>query len=1254
MSDESEELRRLREALGIKADLVEEEKRAAEEELRVRHGITAKLDEHGKIEAGTLTALDLGAKRRGKLEQQINSELEKILGKDQALQNRKQVLYEKELENYGYFIDDQNNLTKQLSKQNVDLDKEQKKVLERLRKEGVDEERAKAKKAEVQKAQDEFGNNLAKGLMDVTKGLGNFATGLASGNTNFTSLNPLIDIVANSLASLAKAIPFVGEAIAGVTKAAAEGAKFVLELMDKNLKAFQELGNAGALVADGMSGVSRQFIMSGMSLEGFKTAIKENAADLAQWGKTVGGGSEKFTKAVGMLTKDGGPLAEAGLELRKLGMTADDIGKASAGFLSQELRLGRARNMTEEQLAKGTAKYAQELDALQKVTGLSKEDLIKQRNEQLADSRFSASMDVIAEENAAGAEAIKQFALTIKDPELKRGFMDLTSGANTDAAKKALRVMGDTVPDVIEKLKNSKPEELAKNFDQAQTMMKNGAKQAIDTFGKETFALMPDTKVLGSYSSLRDIQNQNNVSLEEALEIQKKQKAAAGDLTDTTVRAQQNMERMGQEVWKMGIVALPYASKAVDAFTRSMVDLMKYINKILGKDPTDGLSNNVEDSKALQKQQEVMDDNIIAQKELKDAILLLKKAQTDPNKTDKDKAELQKAVDAAKEKANKTQLAEEEANKQSQITYAKKMEQHYAMQQELAVINKERRGKGQEAYLNTDQAKAGGHKFKAEADSAPSSSKGAAAPYNAARDSQAANPTTTTQLADAGLKLKKGDVQADGAHVDPKLIDIAKEVQATIPGFRQFTGFNDQYHNEKAPGSLHKKGQAFDFVLAEKPSKEQGQEIVAMMKKLGIDYAQDEYHSASAKSTGGHFHGQINELKAYDGGVFEGPIAGYDVELHGREAIVPLPDPNSVISVDKKDNENVKKDPLDSVMNSIKSLIELPEPKLLSKIDKTIDTGVKKDPLDDMMKSIKNLIDFSDIRSLPKVDKDINKDVKKDPLDGIMKSINDLVEFPDLKSVIKVDTDINKNVKKDIDNDVKKDPLDNVMNSIKNLIELPNPKSISNVDKDVKKDIDKDVKKDSSDNIMNSIKSLIELPNPKSISNDNKEIDKDITKDAKKDPLNDVMNSIKSLIELPNPKSISNVDKNVNEDVKKDPLASVMKSIKSLIELPDLKSLMDINEGAKKEPLSTAMKSTNNLVELPDSKSLISNTEVAKKESVTTTPTVSSNAPSPGVDQLAGITQAMMQMMENKFDEMISQLSTGNNIQDKLLRNSMV
>ena len=1105
MAEESEEIRRLREALGIQADVVEEELRQRQDELRIRHGITAKLDVHGTVEAGTLKGLESSGAKRGKLENQINSELERILGKDQALHNRKQVLYEKELENYGYFIDDQYNLTKILSKQNVDLDKEQKKVLDRLRKEGIDEERVKAKKAEVQKAQDDIGSNLSKGLGELTKGIGNFAMGLAAGNTNFTSLNPLIDIVANSLASLAKAIPFVGEAIAGVTKAAAEGAKFVLELMDRNLKAFQELGNAGALVADGMAGVSRQFLESGMSLEGFKKAIKDNSGDLAQWGKTVGAGSERFTKAVGMLTKGDGPLAQAGLELRKLGMTADDIGTASAGFLQQELKLGRARNMTEEQLAKGTAKYAQELDALQKVTGLSREDLIKQRNEQLADSRFSASMDVIAEENAAGAEAIKQFALTIKDPELKRGFMDLTSGANTDAAKKALRVMGDTVPDVIDKLKNSKPEELAKNFDLAQTMMKKGAKQAIDTFGKETFALMPDTKVLGSYSSLRDIQNQNNVSLEEAIAIQDKQKKAAGDLTENTVQAQQNMERMGQEVFKMGLQAMPMASKAVNAFTKSMVELMKHINKILGKSDDGGLSNDVEDTKALLKQQEVMDENIDAQKELKDAVLLLKKAQTDPNKSDKEKAELQKAVDIAKEKANKTQLEEEEFNKQSQIAMAKKMERQLAMQNELRVINKERRAKGEEAYLDVDQAKAGGHTFKAETkDAVPAPAKGPSAPapreaappnagaarmgdmatqrrsgldnasrgipsqpvtstpqpYNAARDSQLASEPPTpgpgvkvattsrglpaTQSADDVMKLIKfqGDALGTISHFDAldpyvkrtfmdMIAEYGKPVQvnaAMRDMDEQKTLYDKWISNGKVGNPVAKPGDSkHNFGRALDLNSNQVTELKSsgLLSKYGFNTIdKDPPHIEMARF----------------GGVFNGPNSGYDVELHGREAIIPLPDPKSIISVT---SENVKKDPLAKVMKS------------------------------------------------------------------------------------------------------------------------PEPKSMVNI----------------------------------------------------------------------------------NENVKKDPLTEVMKS-------PDPKSMVNINENVKKDPLTN--KPTDSIVKLPDPNSMISIIENVKKDQLTEVMNNQSNITLSGMDQLTDITQLMMQMMEDKFDEMISKLSTGNDIQDKLLRNTMV
>lgn len=748
----------------------------------------------------TLGRIQTQAQKRYALELKVYKEIEAKLGKENAISDKRNAMFQDQLANMKRYIDSNNTIIKT----SVELSFSQRQQIASIK-------RADEATSKLNQAQDNLVANLKSGLGDLAKGMGNFALNVGKGATSFTTLNPLIDIVSNSMGALAKAIPFVGEAAAAGIKAAAEGSKFVLELMDKNIKTFQDIANSGGLVADGMEGVTRQFLDSGMSLDGFKKSIKDNARDLAEWGGTVGAGADRFTKSVGMLTKSDGPLADAGLNLRKLGMTADDIGTASAGFLQQELRLGRARNMSEEQLAKGTVKYAQELDALQKITGLSKEELIKQRNEMMTDSRFGASMDMLREENETGAKAIENFALTIKDPELKRGFMDLASGAaNTDAAKKALVQMGSTVPDMIEKLRNAKPENVAKVFDETQNDLKKGAKTYVETF-RDAAAIMPDTKTLGNYTTLRDLMNKQNISYEEAIAVQNKQKEANSGLTKDAVEAQQSMERMGQEVFKMGNTLMPKAATAVNSFTTSLKDFVVYVNKLLGKSEPEGM-----------------------------------------------------VPGAAGQIQNGAVVggAGGEGDAGSIMEAAREGQATRSLKPKVAV--------------------------------APAT----------------ANPTSATQLVDAGLKLKQGDVQSEGKHVDPRLIEIAKQVQAQIPGFMQFTGFNDQYHNENASSSLHTKGTAFDFVVAQKPTVEQGKQIVSMMKNLGLDYAQDEYNNASAKATGGHFHGH---LKAYDGGVFEGPMSGYNVQLHGREAIVPLPDPSSMISV----SDGATKEPLANAMSNL-------------------------------------------------------------------------------------------------------------------------------------------------------------------------------------------------------------------------------------------------------------------------------------------------------------------------------------------------
>jgi uncharacterized spore protein YtfJ len=136
-----------------------------------------------------------------------------------------------------------------------------------------------------------------------------------------------------------------------------------------------------------------------------------------------------------------------------------------------------------------------------------------------------------------------------------------------------------------------------------------------------------------------------------------------------------------------------------------------------------------------------------------------------------------------------------------------------------------------------------------------------------------------------GLKMKKGDVQAEGAGVHPKLIEMAKQVQANMPNFAYFSAFNDQYHQEKSPSSFHTKGLAMDFALSKAPTKEEGQEIVKYLQSIGASTAIDEYNNPSSKSTAGHIHAQIPGFA--DGGIAMEPTIAMVAEK-APEVMMPL------------------------------------------------------------------------------------------------------------------------------------------------------------------------------------------------------------------------------------------------------------------------------------------------------------------------------------------------------------------------------
>lgn len=536
--------------------------------------VTSTLEKQAELNAGyvrqedgTLKKIKTQAEKRIEIEENLNKEIEAQFGKERVLSDKRDLLYKSQLKSMGYSIDANN----QLIKTTVELNDSQQKSINSLKKLAENEEQR-------LKSKDNVIPELKKGLLEVGKASWGVATNLAKGETSFTTLFPLMDAMANAVGSVGKnllgMIPIIGQFAGSLfeasTKMALEASKFLIQMLQTSLKNFQEMGDAGALISGGMTSLNDQLVKAGMTVDGFKKVVKENASTLASWGGTVGEGARKFSEAVGELT-----LTEAGDSLRRLGLTADNIGESAAGFLEQEIRLGRGRNMTQKQLTDGTIQYVKELDLLAKVTGLSRQDAQKQRDELMSDGRYRASIEGMNKENQ---NALNSLMMRFKDPTLKRGLMDLASGAITTAdAGKVVTAFGDTAADAIQSLKDASPDEIPKLLDKIMLDFQESAKNNKELFGDAYKYLEPGTMI--NAATIFDIASGKYVtSMERAKETQDAQIQNTDKLTEDTVEAQKQMEILSKRLNEFANRALPDAAEAVKAFT---IAVNKAIDSIL-------------------------------------------------------------------------------------------------------------------------------------------------------------------------------------------------------------------------------------------------------------------------------------------------------------------------------------------------------------------------------------------------------------------------------------------------------------------------------------------------------------------------------------------------------------------------------------------------------------------------------------------------------------------------------------------------
>jgi LAS superfamily LD-carboxypeptidase LdcB len=906
-------------------------------------------DVHGKLVSNE--------EKRIEIEDRLNKELESQFSASKLRANKQESAYRDQLKQLNYVIDNNGKLVKTT----VELDNAQNKLLQDLKKQAQFEDQLKqlnymmdangklvkttiklddaqqkqianAKKlsedeAKRIKSKDNVIPELKKGLMEIGKASWGVASNLAKGETSFTTLFPLMDSLADATAAVGKSlfgmIPFIGDFVgtlfSATTKALLEGSKFLIQMLEKSVKDFQEMGNAGALIGGGMTALNDQILKAGMTTDGFKKVVKESAGTLATWQGTVGEGARKFSKAVGDLS-----LTKTGDDLRRLGLTADDMGESAAAFLTQEIRMGRNRQMTEKQLTEGTIQYVKELDLLQKVTGLSRQDAQKQREELMSDSKYRASIQGMNEENQ---NALNGLIMRFKDPNLKRGLMDLASGAiGTKDAGMVTMALGDSAANAIQSIKDAKPDELPKVLDKVMLDFRDSAKNNQEMFGEVYKYLEPGTMI--NAATIFDIAaGKYTTSMEKAKEAQDAQIKNTDELTNNTINAQKNMELLSRNMRELANDQLPKASKAVEYFTKKLYEAVSGIF-----DGPEGDGTKI----ATEKE---------ADKNIENAEKKLETARKNKDKEAEKKA--QQELDAARHAKELAEIARRnrkqpgsgepvKPNTPSEPTptpvptpvttpeeNAKKLE-------EIAKRNRQKPGAGEPVKPNKPAATTPTPVPSTPPKPASSTPpKPASGPSTTPTPSPAPEPSTNPNKKTIDQLLKFGSRSGDKAHFDMLNSDVRDAFMKMIEEYGkpvQITSAFRSYEEQKElwdaasstsnpnmrmqkngipvtkPGSSsHEQKKAIDL------SKSDALEFYNTTKRNGSDLLNKYGFNYDPIKDAVHFE------KARFGGAFDGPEAGYPVMLHGKETVIPTPKLDAI----KNTAESVTKTSLGTQLSSI-------------------------------------------------------------------------------------------------------------------------------------------------------------------------------------------------------------------------------------------------------------------------------------------------------------------------------------------------
>ena len=228
---------------------------------------------------------------------------------------------------------------------------------------------------------------------------------LKDGATGASVFNNSLEKGADAVSDFASKFGIIGAIIGAVVKAATAYVVAVNKQSDALFKSYQDISKVGATGADGMTGVFESMQKFGYGIDDLgkmSALIKANSGELATFGGSVAAGTKQLASLAGELQH-----SSFARDMREMGVSIDDINQGAAGYIKNQVAIGKNSATIDRDLAANAAAYIKELNTMSKLTGQSREQLqasLDASNKQEAQNQVLFELDQKIEQFKGTAE----------------------------------------------------------------------------------------------------------------------------------------------------------------------------------------------------------------------------------------------------------------------------------------------------------------------------------------------------------------------------------------------------------------------------------------------------------------------------------------------------------------------------------------------------------------------------------------------------------------------------------------------------------------------------------------------------------------------------------------------------------------------------------------------------------------------------------------------------------------------------------